>query len=55
MATLPDVIATFAGAGVGKHDSKAPMRSVDILPILQQMDIKPGAGLDGEAQAVPAG
>jgi arylsulfatase A-like enzyme len=46
----------FAGAGVGKKNSKAPMRSVDILPtILQQMGIAPHADLDGQARAVPAG
>jgi hypothetical protein len=53
---VQEIPIVFAGAGVGKHDSTAPMRSVDILPtILQQMDIAPRADLDGEAQAVPAG
>ncbi len=53
---VQEIPIVFAGAGVGKHDSKAPMRSVDILPtILQQMQIAPGPGLDGTARAVPAG
>jgi hypothetical protein len=53
---VQEIPIVFAGAGVGKKDSKAPMRSVDILPtILKQMQIAPRADLDGTAQAVPAG
>ena len=38
------------GAGVGKHDSKAAMRSVDILPtILDRLGIDGRSDLDGEA------
>jgi hypothetical protein len=51
---VQEIPIVFAGAGVGKHNSKAPMRSVDILPtILQQMGIAPRAGLDGTAQEIP--
>ena len=53
---VQEIPIVFAGAGVGKKDSKAPMRSIDILPtILKQMQIAPRADLDGTAQAVPAG
>ena len=31
---VQEIPIVFAGAGVGKHDSKAPMRSVDILPTI---------------------
>jgi arylsulfatase A-like enzyme len=51
---VQEIPIVFAGAGVGKHDSKAPMRSVDILPtILRQMGIAPRPGLDGAAQEIP--
>jgi hypothetical protein len=52
---VQEIPIVFAGAGVGKHDSKAPMRSVDILPtILQQLGIEGDDDLDGAARAVPA-
>jgi hypothetical protein len=51
---VQEIPIVFAGAGIGKHDSKAPMRSVDILPtILRQMGIAPRPGLDGAAQEIP--
>jgi hypothetical protein len=44
----------FAGAGIGKRDSNAAMRSVDILPtILRQMRIAPRPDLDGAAERLP--
>ena len=52
---VQEIPIVFAGPGVGKHDSKAPMRSVDILPtILQQLGIEGHGDLDGVAREVPA-
>jgi arylsulfatase A-like enzyme len=44
----------FAGAGVGRRDSWAPIRSVDILPtILRKMRLRPDPDVDGRAYRLP--
>jgi hypothetical protein len=53
---VQEIPIVFAGAGVGKHDSKAAIRSVDILPtILDRMGIAGHADLDGHAVSLDGG
>jgi hypothetical protein len=50
---VQEIPIVFAGAGIGSRDSRAPMRSVDILPtILREMRIPAQAGLDGRAESL---
>jgi hypothetical protein len=51
---VQEIPIVFAGAGVGRRDSRVPLRSVDIVPtILRAMHIRAQRGLDGHAVPLP--